>query len=85
MSTFGFDGKGPKLIPGKDVCEMVQTKKDEDLYLVYQVDPKIRFHVGELDLTPVAKGGDSYSPQLMPLDTLIKQVEKISDLRHEVS
>lgn len=73
---FGFDGKGPKLIPGKDVCEMVQTKKDEDLYLVYQVDPKIRFYVGELDLTPVAKGGDSYSPQLMPLDTLIKQVEK---------
>ena len=69
---YGFEGKGPQLIPSKNSAPMVVTKKDEDLYLVYKVDLRLQFFLGELDLSLITKGGDSYSPQLLPLSKLIK-------------
>ena len=69
--VFGFDGKGPRLIPSDQAEEMVVTKKGEDLYLVYQVNIGVRFYFGDLDLSAVTKGGDSYSPQLLPLSSLV--------------
>ena len=63
---------GPKLIPGKDAPKMVVTKKDESLYLVYQVNANQLIDMGELDLGIVAKAEDSYSPQLLPLSKLKK-------------
>ena len=71
--VYGFDGTGPKLIPVSAAQDMVVTKKGEDLYLVYQVDLRLQFYLGELDLSPITKSGDSYSPQLMPLAKLLKQ------------
>ena len=70
--VYGFDGKGPKLIPGSIAEPMVVTKKDEALYLVYQVDTQLRFYLGELDLSEVIKGGEGYNPQLVPLSILQK-------------
>ena len=69
---YGFESKGPKLIPSKGAAPMVVTKKDEDLYLVYKVDLRLQFFLGELDFSFITKGGDSYSPQLLPLSKLIK-------------
>ena len=77
---YGFDGTGPKLIPAKSAPEMVVTKKDEDLYLVYEVDLRLRFYLGELDLSPITKSGDSYSPQLVPLAKLLKLMSIYKDL-----
>lgn len=77
--VYGFDGKGPKLIPANAAPDMVVTKKGEDLYLVYQVDLRLQFYLGELDLSPVTKSGDSYSPQLLPLSKLIKIEESRKD------
>ena len=74
--VFCFDGKGPKLIPGNAAEPMVVTKKDEDLYLVYQVNTHVRFHLGELDLSEVIKGGEGYNPQLVPLSKLQKGASK---------
>lgn len=73
--VYGFDGKGPKLIPGDQVEDMVMTKQGESLYLVYQVDLKFTFHLGEIDLSVVTKSGDSYSPQLWPVSKLVKKLE----------
>lgn len=70
--VYGFDGKGPKLIPGSIAEPMVVTKKDEALYLVYQVDTQLRFYLGELDLSEVIKGGEGYNPLLVPLSILQK-------------
>ena len=73
--VYGFDGKGPKLIPGDQIGDMVTTKQGESLYLVYQLDLRLKFHIGEIDLTAVTKGGDSYSPQLLPVSRLLKKEE----------
>ena len=81
--VYGFDGTGPKLIPASAAPEMVVTKKGEDLYLVYQVDLRLQFYLGELDLSPVTKGGDSYSPQLLPLSKLIKTEENRKDNEYD--
>ena len=70
--VFGFDGKGPKLIPASATEPMVVTKKDEDLYLVYQIDPRLKFYLGELDFSEVTKGGEGYNPQLLPLAKILK-------------
>ena len=70
---YGFDGKGPKLIPRDQVKEMVVTKKDEALYLVYDVNLDYHWEVGELDFSEVIKGGEGYNPQLLPLEKLIKK------------
>ena len=74
--VYGFDGKGPKLIPGSIAEPMVVTKKDEALYLVYQVDTQLRFYLGELDLSEVIKDGEGYNPQLVPLSKLLKGTSK---------
>ncbi len=71
--AFYLDDNGPKLIPGSKAEPMVVTKQGEDLYLVYQVDLNLKLYVGKLDLSVVTKGGDSYSPKLMPLKNILIQ------------
>ena len=71
--SFYLDDKGPKLVPKSKVEPMVMTKQEEDLYLVYQVDLSVKLYVGELDFSAVTKGGDSYSPKLMPLKNILIQ------------
>ena len=68
--VYGFDGKGPKLIPAEAAGPMVVTKKGESLYLVYQIDTRLRFYLGELDFSMVIKGGEGYNPQLTPLSKI---------------
>ena len=66
--------KGPRLVPAGGAPEMVVTKQGEDLYLVYDVDlteGQPPLDLGELDLKPITKGGDSYSPHLLPLSSLL--------------
>lgn len=71
--VYGFDGIGPKLIPKNKIEPMVMTKKDEELYLVYKVDLRLKFYLGELDLSLAIQGGNGYSPQLCPLTKLLKR------------
>jgi hypothetical protein len=52
---------------------MVVTKQDEQLYLVYQVDPRLKFYLGELDFSAATKGGNGYNPQLLPVSKLVKK------------
>ena len=73
--VYGFDGKGPKLIPGDQVGDIVTTKQDESLYLVYQVDLRLEFYLGEIDLSVAAKGDESYFPQLWPVSKLVRKQE----------
>ena len=80
-SAYCFDGKGPNLIPGVQAKPMVVTKQKEDLYLVYQVDLEQSVDLGELDISIVAKGGDGYSPHLLPLSKLQK-VEKQKNINY---
>ncbi len=70
--VFIFDGKRPKLIPGNAAGPMVVTKKDEDLYLVHQINTLVSYYLDELDLSEVIKGGEGYNPQLVPLSKLQK-------------
>ena len=76
---YGFDGVGPKLIPAQGASPMVVTKKNEDLYLVYQVDLRLKYYLGDLDFSSVTKGGDSYSPKLLPLSRLFKRNNKTQE------
>ena len=71
--VYGFDGKGPKLIPADAAEPMVVTKKGESLYLVYQIDTRLRFYLGELDFSRVIKGGEGYNPQLIPLSKIQRE------------
>ena len=71
--VYGFDGKGPKLIPADAAEPMVVTKKGESLYLVYQIDARLRFYLGELDFSGVIKGGEGYNPQLIPLSKIQRE------------
>lgn len=70
--VYGFDGKGPKLIPASAAEPMVVTKQNEALYLVYQIDTNLRFYLGELEFSEVTKGGEGYNPQLLPLAKIQK-------------
>jgi hypothetical protein len=70
--VYGFDGAGPKLVPAGDAEPMVVTKQDEQLYLVYQIDPRLKFYLGELDFSAATKGGNGYNPQLLPVSKLVK-------------
>ena len=72
--VFGFDGKGPKLIPADAAEPMVVTKRNEALYLVYQIDTRLRFYLGDLDFSEATKGGEGYHPQLLPLSKIQKSV-----------
>ena len=71
--VYGFDGAGPKLVPAGDAEPMVVTKQDEQLYLVYQVDPRLKFYLGELDFSAATKDGKGYNPQLLPVSKLMKR------------
>lgn len=71
-AAFFVDGKGPRLISANEMTDMVTTKKGASVYLVYNADLN---HIPEfcgLDFTPIAKSGDSYSPHLLPINSLIK-------------
>lgn len=70
--VYGFDGAGPKLVPAGDAEPMVVTKQDEQLYLVYQIDPRLKFYLGELDFSAATKDGKGYNPQLLPVSKLVK-------------
>ena len=66
--------KGPRLVPASGAPKMVVTKQGEDLYLVYDVDlteGQPPLDLDELNLKPITKGGDSYSPHLLPLSSLL--------------
>lgn len=73
--AFFLDGKGPKLVSSDMVTDMVVTKKDASIYLVYSVDTKVIPAFGELDFTPITTSGDSYSPHLLPISSLLKMEE----------
>lgn len=72
-AAFFADGKGPKLVSGSELTDMATTKKGASLYLVYTADTRVRPAFGELDFTPITKGGDSYSPHLLPIKSLLKE------------
>ena len=64
-------GNGPKLVPKDKLVPMVVTKQGEELYLVYEVNVDQEVSVGELDFSIITKKGpDSYSPWLLPLESL---------------
>lgn len=71
--AFFVDGKGPRLISANEMTDMVTTKKGASLYLVYNAELSAVPAFGELDFTPIAKSGDSYSPHLLPINSLIKE------------
>lgn len=73
-AAFFVDGKGPKLISANEMTDMVTTKKDSSIYLVYNARLDIVPAFGELDFTPIAKSGDSYSPHLLSIRSLIKAI-----------
>ncbi|MDY5737990.1 MAG: restriction endonuclease [Candidatus Onthomorpha sp.] len=73
-AAFFVDGKGPKLISANEMTDMVTTKKDSSVYLVYNARLDIVPAFGELDFTPIAKSGDSYSPHLLSIRRLIKAI-----------
>jgi len=71
-AAFFVDGKGPRLISANEMTDMVTTKKGASIYLVYHAELNVFPALGELDFTPIAKSGDSYSPHLLPINSLIK-------------
>ena len=73
-AAFFVDGKGPKLISANEMTDMVTTKKDSSVYLVYNARLDIVPVFGELDFSPIAKSGDSYSPHLLSIRSLIKAI-----------
>lgn len=72
-AAFFVDGKGPKLISANEMTDMVTTKKGASIYLVYNAELNTIPAFGELDFTPIAKSGDSYSPHLLSIKSLIKE------------
>ena len=72
-AAFFVDGKGPRLVSANEMTDMVLTKKGASIYLVYSADLDVRPAFGELDFTPISKSGDSYSPHLLPIQSLIKE------------
>ena len=52
--------------------DVVTTKEGASVYLVYQADLKAIPELGELDFTPINTSGDSYSPHLLDIKSLIK-------------
>lgn len=69
--VFSFDGIGPILVPKSKMQDMVTTKKDEDLYLIYRVNTDVSVNIGQLSLGSITKNPKtSYYPQLIPLEIL---------------
>ncbi len=73
--AFYMDGKGPNIVYGKSVKDMATTKKDAEMYLVYDVELSPQPVFGKLDFTPIIRDGDSYSPHLINISTLISYSE----------
>jgi len=71
-AAFFVDGKGPRLISANEMTDMVTTKKGASIYLVYNAELNVIPALGELDFSPITKSGDSYSPHLLPIKSLIK-------------
>ena len=71
-AAFFMNGKGPRLVSSNEMEDMVTTKKGASVYLVYQADLNAIPALGELDFTPITKSGDSYSPHLLDIKSLIK-------------
>ena len=69
-----MDGKGPRLatISANKMKDVVTTKEGASVYLVYQADLNAIPELGELDFSPITKSGDSYSPHLLDIKSLIK-------------
>lgn len=74
-AAFFVDGKGPRLISADEMTDMVTTKKNASIYLVYNADLNATPAFGELDFSPVTKSGDSYSSHLLPIKSLIKSID----------
>lgn len=60
-------------ISASELTDMVTTKKGTSIYLIYNAELNVIPAFGELDFTPIAKSGDSYSPHLLPIKSLIKE------------
>lgn len=71
--SFFVDGKGPRLIAANEMTDMVTTKKGASIYLVYNAELNVIPALGELDFSPITKSGDSYSPHLLPIKSLMKE------------
>ena len=74
-AAFFVDGKGPRLISKNEMTDMVTTKKGASIYLVYNADLNVIPAFGELDFSPITKSGDSYSPHLLSIKSLIKRTD----------
>ena len=74
-AAFFVDGKGPRLISENEMTDMVTTKKGASIYLVYNADLNVIPAFGELDFSPITKSGDSYSPHLLSIKSLIKRTD----------
>ena len=72
-AAFFVDGKGPRLVSANEMTDMVTTKKGASIYLVYNAELNVIPALGELDFSPITKSGDSYSPHLLPIESLIKE------------
>lgn len=72
-AAFFVDGKGPRLVSANEMTDMVTTKKGASIYLVYNAELNVIPAPGELDFSPITKSGDSYSPHLLPIESLIKE------------
>lgn len=72
-AAFFVDGMGPRLISANEMTDMVTTKKNASIYLVYNAELSIVPAFGELDFALITKSGDSYSPHLLPIKSLIKE------------
>lgn len=74
-AAFFVDGKGPRLVSANEITDMVTTKKGASIYLVYNAELNIIPAFGELDFSPITKSGDSYSPHLLSIKSLIKRTD----------
>lgn len=74
-AAFFVDGKGPRLVSANEMTDMVTTKKGASIYLVYNAELNVIPALGELDFSPITKSGDSYSPHLLPIKSLIKNID----------
>ena len=70
-AAFFVDGKGPRLVSANEMADMVTTKKGTSVYLVYNAELKVIPAFGKLDFTPITMSGDSYSPHLLSIKSLI--------------
>ena len=74
-AAFFVDGKGPRLIAADEMIDMVTTKRNASIYLVYNAELNTLPALGGLDFSPITKSGDSYSPHLLSIKSLIKRTD----------